>query len=419
MKRRWVALLLLIVPLAAALAAPDDAAKFKLKPGAKGRACLGCHPDFADTLGLPFVHTPVKNGDCADCHNPHASRHGKLLAASPNAICVTCHAGIAPQGARSVHHDVVEGNCVKCHDPHASKNRGVLREAGNTLCIGCHKELGEKRAFAHAPVAKSCLGCHDPHAGKTTPSLLVREVPALCTGCHKPDVPAFRKAHLDYPVGGADCGSCHDPHGSSQPGILWASVHGPVRNRMCAQCHAPASSPEPLKVKAGGIAGCKGCHAQMIDAAFALPRLHGPVADRTACLNCHRPHAARAAKLLRNQEGRLCGECHAAVVQRAVSAPVKHPPVAEGNCSACHEPHASQTVFLLSGDNPTAGCSDCHDWSKHQMHPVGPQVIDPRNPSLPVDCLSCHRSHDASFKFLAHWDTKRELCVQCHADMGR
>src|SRR5512134_3026558 len=100
MTRRHVVPLstMLTLALALALSAPAAAAapaagtrgtdaKFHLKPGARGKACLACHTDFEETIRKPFVHTPVKSGDCADCHSPHASDHGKLLAADANAIC--------------------------------------------------------------------------------------------------------------------------------------------------------------------------------------------------------------------------------------------------------------------------------------------------------------------------------------------
>jgi len=83
-------LFLALLPLLAVTAA-EAQNKFRLKPGASGKICLDCHSDFADKLKSTFVHTPVKSGDCVGCHSPHASAHGKLLFASPNALCFPCH----------------------------------------------------------------------------------------------------------------------------------------------------------------------------------------------------------------------------------------------------------------------------------------------------------------------------------------
>lgn len=420
--RRHIGVALALLAAASLSTVAADDSKFKLKPGARGKACLTCHAEFADTVKQPFVHTPVKNGDCADCHDPHASDHGKLLAENPSRICATCHADVVPDKARSVHHDVLAGNCVKCHDPHASANKGNLLKAGNELCLSCHKDLGKAitdAKFKHSPVTKSCLSCHDPHAGEKTDFLLARSVPESCLTCHKPDQPAFQKAHLGYPVAKANCASCHDPHGSSQPAILWASVHQPVKGKMCAQCHFEPGSADALKTKRTGIDGCRGCHSETVNAAFGMLRVHWPVVDRNACLNCHTPHASKTAKLLMDDEKDVCGSCHQDAIARQERSAVKHQPIADGQCSVCHAPHASNAVFLLAASDETELCARCHDWGKHQSHPAGPKVIDPRNRNLPVGCSSCHRTHGSDFAYLAHFDKKKDLCVQCHSTMAR
>ncbi len=159
--------------------------KFKLKPGASGKLCLECHDTFKEKLKSPFVHTPVKSGECSECHNPHTSSHGKLLDADPNKICSKCHEGIVPKNPKSVHKVVMEGNCVKCHDPHASRNKFVLLKAGNELCIDCHKNIGNtvtKAKFKHSPVEKGCVNCHDAHGSTKAKNLLKNDLVALCAG---------------------------------------------------------------------------------------------------------------------------------------------------------------------------------------------------------------------------------------------
>ena len=109
------------------------------------------------------------------------------------------------------------------------------------------------------------------------------------------------------------------------------------------------------------------------------------------------------------------GACTAYNFERSLT---KHPPVQEGSCSACHLPHGSDVLFLLADGGQPAVCGKCHEWSKHSMHPRGPDVADPRNKTLAVDCDACHRTHGTEFKHLAHFDTKKELCLQCHTKMG-
>jgi predicted CXXCH cytochrome family protein len=75
-------------------------------------------------------------------------------------------------------------------------------------------------------------------------------------------------------------------------------------------------------------------------------------------------------------------------------------------------------MFLLDGGSLEEVCAKCHEWGKHSAHPLGAKAVDQRNRNLTLDCLSCHRTHGTPFKHLAHFDTKKDLCVQCHSEMG-
>lgn len=415
----WLTVLLFIVGAWAATAQEN---KFHLKPGAQVKACAECHPDFEETLKQPFVHSPVKAGACSDCHSPHASDHGKLLSADVKQICTECHADIRPEAARSIHAPVTAGDCTKCHDPHSAKNENNLPVAGNELCFSCHAEMKKELAantFKHSPVEKSCMTCHDPHASTGSASLLKSAVPALCTTCHKVAEPAFTKAHMGYSVAKSDCTSCHDPHGSSSRGTLWASVHQPVASKMCGQCHVEPGASGVVKLKKSGADLCRSCHVEMINATMSKSRIHWPVIDKTACTNCHNPHASKTKPLLKHSEAVLCGSCHRDAVQRQVRSVTPHPPVADGECSTCHSAHSSNATYLLANENVVDLCGTCHDWQRHSTHPIGAKIIDPRNKNLSLGCLSCHRSHGAAFKHLSPYDTKTDLCVQCHEQLKR
>jgi DmsE family decaheme c-type cytochrome len=421
---------LLILPLA------YGQNKFKLKPGAQGKLCLECHDNFNEKLKDPFIHTPVKAGDCSECHNPHTASHGKLLDQDRDKICFKCHEGILSKNLKSTHKVVMEGNCVKCHDPHASKNKFVLLKAGNELCFDCHKNIGNavtKAKFKHNPVEKGCVNCHDPHGSNKAKNLLKNDPVALCTGCHKTDQPAFSKQHMNYPVAKSDCSSCHDAHGSNRAGILFDNVHQPVANKICTQCHEAATSSDPLKVKRGGFELCRGCHSKMMNEIFDKNRIHWPVVDKVGCLNCHEPHASKQKKLLMGDMKILCGKCHidtvalqgklakkqkeedaAAAKVAAIKGMITHSPIQEGNCEACHSSHASDSVFLLKGSSIVETCGACHDWAKHTSHPVGEKIRDPRNKNLAVQCLTCHVSHGTGYRYLIPFPTVTDLCVQCH-----
>jgi predicted CXXCH cytochrome family protein len=414
--------------------------KFKLKPEAKGKLCLNCHEGFKDKLKNQFIHTPVKSGDCSECHNPHASSHGKLLSDDPQKACVKCHEGLVPEKAKSAHSIVVQGNCVKCHDPHASNHKGNLLKAGNELCIGCHKNIGDavvKVKFKHNPVEKGCLNCHTPHASAKAVALLKNDLVALCLECHKPDRPAFARQHANYPVTKADCSSCHDAHGSDKAGILFTNVHQPVANRMCAQCHEAATSPEPFKTRRAGFELCRGCHSTMMNETFNKNRIHWPLMDKTGCLNCHEPHASKQKKLVNVDMTTLCGKCHSDTVENMQKLAAKdrqekaaakgrqpkgelvHKPIQDGECLNCHSVHASDSALLMKQSSMIQLCGTCHDWQKHTSHPMGEKFADSRNKNLKMDCLSCHRSHGTGYRHLMPFPTTTETCVQCHKQLRR
>ena len=416
-------MLIIIVALVLAMPGSSDAAqsKFKLKPGGQGKICLTCHVSFQDKLTAAFVHTPVKQGECSGCHNPHTSSHQKLLGDDPNALCANCHGSLIPENAGSVHAVVAEGRCLDCHDPHGSANKANVKETGNKLCFNCHQELGQRSAknrFKHRPVEQACLTCHTPHASVSAPRLLKDGVPSLCVACHKTDRPIFAKQHMQYPVAKARCTSCHDPHGSDRAAILYNGVHKPVASRMCNQCHEEPTSPEPLATRQKGFELCRNCHSNQVQNALAKSYLHWPVTGPAGCESCHTPHGSPAKGLLKGPMANVCGSCHADTMARQAKLTSQHRPVQEGNCSACHEPHGSDNALLLAKSSVPDLCGTCHDWKKHSTHPIE-TVKDPRGKNSAVSCSSCHRTHGTDYKRMLPYSTITELCVQCHEQYRR
>ncbi|WP_242343199.1 cytochrome c3 family protein [Anaeromyxobacter terrae] len=416
----------ILVLAVAALAGPPVAAraapKFKLKPGAAGQVCLECHPDFSERLKKQFVHTPVRSKECTGCHNPHASDHGKLLAADANAICATCHKDVIAKNAKSTHQPVVQQQCGQCHDPHASNVKFNLVKGGAELCGTCHKTLVDGATaskFKHRAVQNGCGSCHDAHASATGPKLLKADVPQLCLGCHKVDGPILMKKHMNYPVAKAQCTSCHDPHGSNTRGMLYNTVHAPVAKGMCAQCHEAPGSPNGFKPKQAGIALCRGCHIQNINNMMDKNRVHRPVTEGAACLTCHGPHASKAKGLLKADMRTVCGSCHADTIKRGDMSVTKHQPIKNAECTSCHDPHGSDAALMLVKTETIELCGKCHDWQKHASHPVGAKYVDPRNKNLTLQCLSCHRAHGTEFKQMMPYATVPETCTKCHEKFKR
>lgn len=420
--RPTIALVSLAALLSMASLARSQQNPYRLKEPDQKTLCLSCHTEFEQKLRSRYIHTPVKAGECSDCHSPHTSAHAKLLSDEKERICAGCHDSVVPKNARSVHKVVADGDCAKCHDPHGSDNPANLIAKGSELCFGCHKELGDavkKARFRHAPLEQGCLGCHEAHGSEQSVRLLRNAVPALCVSCHKPDGAAFQARHMKYPVGKASCTSCHDPHGSDQPALLLNNVHPPLADGGCSQCHEAPESATPFATKRPGFELCKGCHDEMVNTTMAKRSLHWPVADKTGCVNCHNPHASKHEKLLKASTPQLCGRCHADTLKRVAATTVKHAPVDGGTCAACHSPHGSDGAYLLNDPSVIKVCSACHDYGTHSAHPIGDKAIDPRNKNLRVDCLSCHKGHGTEFKRMLLAETNVELCTQCHKKYAR
>jgi predicted CXXCH cytochrome family protein len=83
-----------------------------------------------------------------------------------------------------------------------------------------------------------------------------------------------------------------------------------------------------------------------------------------------------------------------------------------GKCSICHVGHLSSEKSLLARP-PAKLCSSCHGGHEQFSHPVGGNVMDPRN-GQPMTCLSCHNPHGTGQKSLLLANPARELCVSCH-----
>jgi predicted CXXCH cytochrome family protein len=204
--------------------------------------CYTCH----DELGKKkTVHSPVEDGDCTECHDPHSTAEPHLLKKPMGAVCSECHENVAD--GKVVHGPVADGDCTSCHDPHESDTESLLVSAVPGLCTDCHTEIAD--SVEHAKVSHgaldagdSCLGCHTPHASDHA-SLLAKSQREVCLECHDTDVPAKATVHHGK-AGRGDCADCHSPHGGelekllvaefpAGPYVAWTDKAYPL----CFSCH--------------------------------------------------------------------------------------------------------------------------------------------------------------------------------------
>lgn len=216
-----------------------------------------------------------------------------------------------------------------------------------------------------------------------------------------------------------DCLMCHPNLKEGK------SVHAAV-SMGCATCHTGIdASTMPHKVTSEFSKGlsaqlpdiCYNCHDKT---KFYGPTIHAPVGIGL-CTACHNPHRSDSEKLLTSVKTELCFNCHdkAAFSKRSV-----HKPANEGKCLDCHKPHVSQNEALLIRKGNSL-CTKCHPkvlknahavaGFKRSGHPLRGRK-DPNRPGKTFECLSCHVPHASDYPSLYRYkaETMFDLCNHCH-----
>ena len=361
--------------------------------------CFQCHEK--SSFQKKVVHDPLSKGQCTACHNPHVAPHEGLLKENIEDLCFSCHKKQEKSFAGGVVHDPVRrGQCAECHAPHSSNIKGLLKANLGDTCFACHKKLKKKYKNSHEPFEKGlCNVCHWPHQADNYQ--LLRSAPEkLCRSCHgEADITA---AHKNFPVKIKGCLSCHSPHGSNRKALIRNVLHPPFKDD-CRECHTNNSGKISQEK-------CLECHDEIREELYSS---HSHLTDRdgNSCTNCHSPHAGDAKSLLKWKQTVVCRECHDDTFKRHEDTRYKHKATAD-RCNICHAVHGNNQVALLKGDGNKA-CLPCHPGQGQFSHPVGEDVIDPRNNQM-TTCASCHDPHGTDFKGHLKLSGQQELCVQCH-----
>ncbi|MHC4413760.1 MAG: cytochrome c3 family protein [Planctomycetota bacterium] len=304
------------------------------RPTGETEVCANetCHPGIVDRK---VMHRPTAQRQCLDCHDyDDPARHRFELVTEKQELCWECHDLDFEEFA---HAPVDEGNCTGCHDPHGSDQPGLLAKATSAgLCLDCHEQEFADRKFVHGPVAaQACLACHEPHSSPHE-KLLTNAPTALCLDCHSEVVPADpAQSHRHQPLE-EGCQQCHDAHASD------------------ARYQLHSEAPDL----------CFSCHGDVKETFDGAKVVHAPVVDVGGCTTCHSPHFSAAPGLLAGPQADLCLNCHGKPIETATGRtltdmsvllkenPDRHGPVRDGECTACHQPHASEHAGLLVAEYP-------------------------------------------------------------------
>jgi len=181
--------------------------------------------------------------------------------------------------------------------------------------------------------------------------------------------------------------------------------------RSCDDCHEAAATPHPQKglrtfrLAQEGSELCKMCHTIKADEKY----MHGPAAVGD-CTSCHDPHASDNKALLVKKGNDLCFTCHGAV-QDETKKKVVHDALQEG-CTSCHNPHGSSFKKLLAEEGDKL-CYQCH--SK-----IGERIEKSKSVHAPVKaekaCASCHDPHASDGEKLLQ-KPEKDLCLDCHKNI--
>ncbi|MHC4971912.1 MAG: cytochrome c3 family protein [Planctomycetota bacterium] len=364
--------------------------------------CMQCHALIQQVHrryieGELWQKDPEKPPVCTDCHPPHELLEEES-ASSEDSRCLECHAKsdlttlrdgrlvslyVDATAHRSSIHNRKKVTCAQCHaDADLSRlDRGCATIRAKVDCAVCHDEVVDaytrgmhgKLTAVGDPDAPTCLDCHEKHATKdkrtpTSPTFS-RNVPALCSRCHKEGEKAARRIHS--PLG--------DIVGSYE-----MSIHGKGLNKSgltvtatCASCHTahmelPSGDPAS-SVHQDNVAGtCGTCH-HGIEETFRTS-VHWPGNTDTdlplpSCEDCHSSHTItrvdEAGFRVRMMD--QCGRCHEE--EASTFFDTYHGKVSRGSDSAakCYDCHGTHNILppsnpasTLGRDNVVETCAQCH-----------------------------------------------------------
>ncbi len=380
--------------------------------------CYDCHKDLKKGLEDRHVHFLFKQGKCITCHNSHVSKNKGLMIQDVNAVCLGCHEDISTIIKKGKIHTALRDNdCTGCHFPHSGKNEHLLTQEEKALCLKCHEDLSMKlnQKYACAPFKEGkCSSCHNSHASEQG-NLLTKPAVALCKDCHWPKCTAEQISIASLVVD-TDCTTCHSGHSSPDKGLLGPFGHKVFLEKKCDECHNPIEEKKPVTTKIEGEKLCFNCHKRSMSKYQYVDNDIHVKGAKNPCTVCHDYHASDNESLTMS-ETKLCVNCHedtekrTTAMEKVLKAAVCEP-IKERKCFECHIPtHSDLPMNFRAEEIPL--CARCHA-SQHKItHPLGNDVIDPRD-GEPVTCNSCHSMHSSQSEFMMTHDRKRALCIQCH-----
>ncbi len=209
------------------------------------KICLDCHSGFLEGQKEGYLHPLSQKGACLTCHDPHASIYYRALRMSSDLVCLAngCHDSIIKhmKKSRIVHKPLNDGKCIACHNAHGSKLAHYLKCSAGSLCLFCHEEMKgrieEEGVTVHSPIQQGeCLRCHSGH-DSAYQGLLLAQGKDLCIPCHETGDTGFQEKHIYIQAQKSNCLMCHASHTSEKEGLFLPFIHQPFIQKNCQVCH--------------------------------------------------------------------------------------------------------------------------------------------------------------------------------------
>jgi len=191
---------------------------FLRKPIPKLCFTTDCHDDLGEEIEEARVdHEAVrKDRKCLNCHDPHVSPYETLLAKPPLDLCLGCHDKEIKASEKKImnikawldghdnwHKPIKEKNCAGCHNPHGSPYYKIL------------KAYYPKKFYTPFSLEKYdlCWQCHE------TKGMVLEKVTTKSTNFRNGDE-NLHYLHVNRKKKGRTCRACHDIHASNSPKII-------------------------------------------------------------------------------------------------------------------------------------------------------------------------------------------------------
>ncbi len=220
---------------------------------------------------------------------------------------------------------------------------------------------------------------------------------SVCADCHEDSAPSLKHtSHADAvaDLNGLSCSSCHAGAVNHVEDPTTENISNPAnldvarQSEICSNCHMP--------------------HKELDGRGF-----NAHIDGGLGCLDCHSVHSASkgASKLLKKTERKLCMSCHTDV-ELEFDRRSRHP-VTEGNtlCLSCHDFTGEDIGGVSSGSGGM--CGNCH--AEH----TGPFPYEHEaTVSYTTEgdgCLECHNPHGSETDFLLK-ERSNDVCLQCHVE---